>query len=195
MRQFWSTGVADKKDIPKDPICNPLFVFSSAAGDKFVVNYRTTPLAIFHFAHIVQRFGESRTRIQDYVAEVLNSAKKQFEDWCNAFVRSTKTTGCNRIVIRFVVADPIALSFGLQRRTSSSPPKMFINHSTLWSGTELVFDAIDMGKRQMPIAFNVIDTSTLCDHVGVINVLVATIPLMQRSPASTIQMESTNRPW
>ena len=195
MQQFWSTGVADRKDIPKDPICNPLFVFSSAAGDKFVVNYKTTPLAIFHFAHIAQQFGESRAIIQDYAAEVLNSAKKQFEDWCNAFVMSTKRTDCSRIIIRFVVADPIALSFGLQQRMSSNLPKMFINHSALWSGTELVFDAIDMGKRQMPIAFNVIDTSTLCDHVGVINALVATIPLLQQSPASTIQMESTSRPW
>jgi len=53
IRQFWSTGVVDSKDLPTNPICNPLFVYTSIAGDKFVVNYSTTPLAIFHLATAV----------------------------------------------------------------------------------------------------------------------------------------------
>jgi len=192
MQQFWATGVTDKRDLPTDPICNPLFVFSAVAGDKFVLNWKMTPLAIFHFVHVAQQFYQSSRKVEDFATEVLNSAKKQFEEWSNAFITSTKQD-CSGIILRFVVADPIALSFALQQRTSSNLPKPFINYSALWSGTELVFDAID--ERQMPIKFNVIDSSTLCDHIGAINILIATIPLMQQSPASTIQMELTTRPW
>src|SRR5271155_2865009 len=56
MQQFWSSGVADSEDRPTDPICNPLFVYTSVAQDKFVVNYSTTPLAIFHLASVVTEF-------------------------------------------------------------------------------------------------------------------------------------------
>jgi hypothetical protein len=34
MQQFWSTGVADKEDIPSDPMLNPLFV-----GDRFALHH------------------------------------------------------------------------------------------------------------------------------------------------------------
>jgi hypothetical protein len=168
MQQFWSTGVADKKDIPNDPILNPLFIFSSAAGDKFALSHEITPLAIFHFA---QQSGNQSIA----AAAVATSAKKQFEDWCKAFLRSKDS-----IVIRFVVADPITLCVALK-----SGRKM---PSTPWSESMLVFD-------ELPLQFNVIDTSTLCDHVGAVNILVATVPLMQNSPVTTIQMESTSRPW
>jgi hypothetical protein len=170
MQQFWSTGVADKKDIPNDPILNPLFVFSSVAGDKFALSPEITPLSIFHFAQLVPTGYQSIA-----AAAVATSAKKQFEDWCKAFLRSKDC-----IVIRFVVVDAITLCIALQ-----PGPKM---PSTAWSESELVFD-------DLPLQFNVIDTSTLCDHVGAINILVATVPLMQKSPATTIQMESTSHPW
>src|SRR5271170_7031775 len=45
--QFWKNGVADIKDTPKDPISNPLFLHTSSARAKFVVNHQTNPLARF----------------------------------------------------------------------------------------------------------------------------------------------------
>src|SRR5947207_4757559 len=34
-QQFWEFGVTDLDDMPKSPLCNPLFVYSSTAGTKF----------------------------------------------------------------------------------------------------------------------------------------------------------------
>jgi hypothetical protein len=126
-----------------------------------------TPLAIFHFAHLVPSGNHFQA------AAVATSAKKQFQNWCDSFLKSKDS-----IVIRFVLADPLTLCVALQsgRKMPSSP----------WSGSELIL---------LPRQFNVIDTSTLCDHVGAINILVATIPLMENSPATTIQMDSTSRPF
>jgi hypothetical protein len=90
----------------------------------------------------------------------------------------------NTIVIRFAVADPLALCFALQHRTDTA-----VSHSTLWSGNVLALE------DSIPLAFNVIDTSSLVDHVGGANVLLATVPLLRSSPASSIQMESTSQKW
>lgn len=41
-----------------------------------------------------------------------------------------------------------------------------------------------------PTTFNVIDTSNLSDHLGILNVLIASIPLLARSPTSTLYTET-----
>jgi hypothetical protein len=41
-----------------------------------------------------------------------------------------------------------------------------------------------------PTSFNVIDTSNLTDHVGLLNLLVATLPCLQRGPSATLFTES-----
>ena len=55
----------------------------------------------------------------------------------------------------------------------------------------MVFD--DAFLETAPRTFNVIDTSCLIDHVGAVNVLVATVPLLHPSPASSIQTDSASR--
>ena len=47
-----------------------------------------------------------------------------------------------------------------------------------WDATPLVFDAPDYvpGNTSAPLTFNVIETSNLLDHVGLLNLLIATAP-------------------
>jgi hypothetical protein len=55
----------------------------------------------------------------------------------------------------------------------------------------LILDGEDYGTAgKAPLLFNVIDTSNLTDYVGAINLLVATAPLLQRSPSATLYTES-----
>lgn len=96
------------------------------------------------------------------------SAKAQFKAWCDAFIDCMR-----RIAINVVVADPLDVCFALSPIRSSIP----------W--LELELDAA---------TFNVIDTSCLVDVVGGVNLLVATVPLLESSPAASIHMESMSRP-
>ena len=159
MFQFWTNGVADAEDIPKDPIWNPFFTRS----EKFDIDHGTTPLAIYHFSTVTEDFEEGARK-------TVASAKAQFKAWCDAFRKSIP-----RIVIKLVIADPLAVCFALSACQHPSSP---------WS--ELHLESA---------LFNVIDTSCLVDRVGGINLLVATVPLLQSSPSASIHMESTNQPW
>ena len=116
---------------------------------------------------------------------VLNLAKSQFEHWCSAFRQLVTASG--DLVIRFCIADPFAFCLHLQRQLHGIPAPPF--SSRPWSGTLLKLD------NSIPSAFNIIDTTTLIDSVGVIDILIATTPLLQRSPSSNISMDTVNRPW
>ena len=192
MKEFWGTCATDVSDLgfPDNPVWNPLFVFTDVGGESFAVNFSTTPLAIFQFAHldkIKDYSGIQESSTPANVKKVVMAAKMQFKEWSKAFQKFVETNGS--IVIRFVVADPLAFCFALQRTTSGT----VVNHSNPWSGTSLVLDGPFV--ETAPRTFNVIDTSCLIDHVGGVNVLISTVPLLHPSPASSIQMDSASRPW
>ena len=159
LAQFWKTGVSDPQDIPNDPIWNPFF----SRSDKFDIHSRTTPLAIYHFSTLT-------SNIEEGVRNTIVSAKAQFKAWCDAFRKAI-----DRIIIKFVVSDPLAVCFALA-------PAQY--HSSPWNGLNLESSL-----------FNAIDMSYLVDHLGGVNALIATVPLLHPSPSATIHMESTNRPW
>jgi hypothetical protein len=198
--QFWKNGVADIEDTPKDPISNPLFLHTSSARAKFVVNHQTKPLAIFHLVTASPDQSNSETsppssldmsNVDKDIEQVVVSAKSQFSTWCTAFHQVAKES---RVVIRFVAADPTAFCLAVQQhnlgtvRVEPSPI-----HSSIWSGTPLEFDG-DLGNST-PVLYNVLDTSHLIDHVGALNVLISTVPLLEQSPASTIHTDTISRPW
>jgi hypothetical protein len=190
MKEFWGTCATDVNDLgfPNNPVWNPLFVFTDVGGESFAVNFSTTPLAIFQFAHLDKFTGHSdiRESTSANIKKVVTAAKMQFKEWSKAFQKFVESN--SSIVIRFIVADPLAFCFALQRTSGT-----IVNHSNPWSGTSLVLD--DPFVETAPRTFNIIDTSCLIDHVGAVNVLVATVPLLHPSPASTIQMDSASRPW
>jgi MYND finger len=195
MKQFWEFGVTDIDDLPKTPLCNPLFLYSSTAGDNFAVNSRINSLATYHLAAFLpdvssnapfhQRSERSIGDVKRNVKRVVAGAKLQFNIWTLAFKQQS-----DRMVIRFVVADPIAFCFALQQRNSSLHVQFPYLSSSQWSATNLTVNA-----NSTPSEFNVIDTTTLIDHIGTLDVLVATTPLLERSPESSISMDSVTRRW
>ena len=60
MSNYWTTGITPGADSDFDvPILNPLFHYTFAAGDKFVLDHTTTPLAIYHLVDSVADQDES----------------------------------------------------------------------------------------------------------------------------------------
>lgn len=126
MKQFWTTGVADIEDTPKDPIVNPLFLYTATARDKFAVNHQTHPLSVFHLVtaipdwYIAMESSNSiyvENDLDKVVEHVVAAAKSQFRAWCIAFQEVTKAS-IPRVLIRFVAADPTAFCLALQYRNS-----------------------------------------------------------------------------
>jgi MYND finger len=201
MQQFWEYGVADLCDRPKATICNPLFVYSGLAGDKFAVNSGSNPLAVYPLSANLpsdmssespfHKTGtKSQSDVKNALERVVKGARKQFSAWFSSFQHFVKQGG--NIVLRYVVADPIAFCFALQQRNSPLHVQFPILLSSAWSGKTLCFPD---DRHSGPAEFNVIDTSTLIDDISAIDVLVAIAPLLEKSPVSSISTETVSRPW
>jgi MYND finger len=196
MNQYWTRGVTDVNDEPNQPFVNPLFVYTQIAHDKFILERDTTPLTIFH----LRGAGEHCERmgiVSHNLAKVVASAKQQFQDWCEAFrefvgdPRDPRDEGPKgKLVIRFAAADPITFCLDLQKSLPDSIFKNYAGLSSMWSGVPIVINDEDRIAQ-----FNTIDTASLIDDVGCINLLLATVPLLHTGPATTLTTTSYGRPF
>ena len=196
---FWKVGSADKLSRPQDLQCNPLAVYSSTGGDRFAIHYRTNPLTGFHLAASLTAlerdspFFSSHANLKE---KVLLCAKMQFQAWCTTFqklakksIESKSKTG--RVRIRFFVGDAVNFCRALNHlRTNHTDEFNF--YSRPWSALRLRLDGpgFPNGCDRPPLSFNVIDTSNLVDEVGFINILTATIPLLEQSASSALYTET-----
>ncbi|KAL9635457.1 MAG: hypothetical protein Q9164_003443 [Protoblastenia rupestris] len=187
-RKFWKSGVAggNSEDINRlgsraEHKVNPMFAVSSAALQDFAVHYATEPLANFHVAEAFHDKSPGRSNIVK-AEQVVAVAKAQFADWCNAFKRFVRE---GKVILRFFFGDALALGHALQlqsfgTKTSQKGPD---SYRKAWSAEPLLMDG-DCPEHH----FDVIDTSNLGDHVGLINMLCATAPLLH--PAAVLYTES-----
>ena len=196
---FWKTGSADKPSRPQELQCNPMVVYSSSGGDRFALHYRTNPLTGFHLAASLTAlerdspFFSSHSNLRE---KVLVGAKLQFKAWCTTFqklaqksIESKSKTG--KVRIRFYVGDAVNFCRALnQLRTHHTDESNF--YSRPWSAQRLRLDGpgFPNGYDRPPLSFNVIDTSNLADDVGFLNILTATIPLLEHSASSTLYTET-----
>lgn len=198
-QEFWGSGYSDINDFDRSPLYNPLFAYSSAAGDTFTVHLETNPLAAYHLSAVFPDltsetpFPEGPDRFLDHIRpvskRVLMAAKMQFTNWCLAFQQFVKNDG--DVIIRVIVAEPLAFCFALQQRTSSPIIASSVIFSGPWSSMPLYLNDL----RDLPAEFNVIDTSTLMDDVSIFDILIATTPLLEKSPVSSIFTHTVSRPW
>ena len=189
-RLFWKTGVAagNAADVEKlgddgKGEVNPLFAVSSAAAQDFAVHYATEPLVNFHVADAYCKVPAAKGS-QNYVDHVVAAAKAQFEAWCEVFSNSVNN---GHVIVRCFYGDALAFGHEMQLHFledySQSDTQGFYRKT--WSSDLIVLDGECPRTK-----FNVIDTSNLGDHVGVINVLSATAPLLNQDSSSAIYTES-----
>ena len=184
---FWTTGTtfADKEAISSATNVNPTFVYSSV-GATFSVHYGTTPIAPFHLAPAFLRSKPASTTASDLV----NCAKSQFRDWVTSFQAFLERKP-ERIVIRVFCGEALRFCHALAeyRATGSVSEDRTV---APWSTTRLVFDGPDHtpGNKSAPLTFNVIETSNLADHVGLLNAFIATSPLLSETHSATLFTET-----
>ncbi|KAG5634677.1 hypothetical protein H0H81_001127 [Sphagnurus paluster] len=182
-QQFWIKGVTHSDDETSDAtLVNPAFAYDST-GRGFNVHYGTDPLISFHLAMVAQLPASNHPAS---ISDLVQLAKTQFRSWCSAF-RDRITTAKN-VVIRMFVGDALAFSQTLLycTRTGSIHSGAYVSP---WVGVQASLDGGDydtVSTNRAPLSFNVIDTSNLTDSMGLLNVLIMAVPLLERSTAAVL---------
>lgn len=189
------TGVTSMraKDVKAARYINPTFAYSFT-GEGCAVHYETQPLAAFHLAAApldskVDSLDSSTGRAD--AAMLLQFARHQFTTWCATFKRVIQDVD-SALVLRFHIGDALSFCRALRHvRLTSSISTPFA--SSWWRGSILKLDGGDYtpdSDTPAPLLFNVIDTSNLMDHVGSVNLLLVTEPLLASNVSATLYTES-----
>jgi hypothetical protein len=186
--EFWSTGVTVGISAQSNPCphLNPTFVYS-ASGTKFNVHYGTDPIISFHLAPIFTSIKDTQRPSSIGIKDLVEGARQQFFSLCSSLKNRLSLESAN-LTIRFFVGDALAFCRALYYCGNGNLTETGI-YTSAWGGSQINFNVQDYGQngtRRAPLTFNVIDTSNLTDHLGLINILVLTVPLLQQCSASTI---------
>ena len=201
-REYWRTGVVagNSEDLSRlngKGEVNPMFAVSSAASKDFAVHYGSEPLLGFHLPEAFQeKAPKQRVGTSEQAQRAVKIAKSQFKAWCESFGDYVSN---DRVRISFFCGEALALSHDLQLAiTLAQKPGHFARtYVKPWSARPLFLDGYvnPSARGDMPHGlFDVIDTSNLGDHVGFINVLSATAPLLRRDASSVLYTESLLMP-
>ena len=185
--RFWATGTTfmDEKASSSATDVNPTFVYS--LGDTtFSVHFGTTPIAPFHLAPTFLRSKPGSTVASD----LIDCAKSQFSGWVTSF-RTFLGKRPGMITIRLFCGEALRFCQALaEYRTAGSVAE---DHTVApWNTTPLVFDGPDYnpGNTSAPLTFNVIETSNLVDHVGLLNLLIAAAPILSETHSASLFTET-----
>lgn len=176
---YWETGICSA--VSERPLevsyPNPTLAYSMV-GDKFGVHYGTDPLACFHLAEaFAPAVGSARHPEKVTLKDVISVCKTQFSRWCTSVsevLRSQGPSSPSPLIIRCFVGDALSLCQALDyshiTKSTSTPFPL-----APWKTAYITLDhsAYGMGTQSpAPTMFNVIDTSNLLDHIGMLNILV-----------------------
>jgi len=182
---FWKHGVTDPNAIANATRVNPTFVFANGK-DEFSVHYETNPLAGFHLVAGCLPVKGSKNSGKDTKPEhLLAAAKAQFHDWGSSF-RSVVNSGA--VTIRFHIGGALEFCRALRHWQFTGSIDCG-EYSAQWTSKMLALDGGDYSaqtsSRHGP-PFNIIETSSLLDQVGLLNIIAAASPLLLKSPSSTM---------
>jgi hypothetical protein len=181
--RYWTTGTtfSDKKKIAAATILNPTFVYSRGE-DACCVHYGSDPTTPFHLASV---YGNAKR--STVATDVIKAAMAEFGAWCAAF-QSSVSMPDETPAIRFFWADAMAVyrcltAFRSTRALESGVPV------AQWRTQTIQLSHDEYINSSAPTQFNIIDTSNLVDHIGLLNVIIAAAPLLA-SPFSVLYTES-----
>ena len=189
-KSFWKHGVTSKDhgSISKSKTPNPMF--AGSFEDDFILHYGTDPLLGFHLATAYASLTSDsplESSVNPQLHKVVAAAQLQFRTWSDSF----RSDAQRHLTIRFFAGDALAFCHTLQHmRTTGERLKSNWYRDQhhlevlMLDGEDYAFDG------NVPLLFNVIDTSNLVDHVGAINILVAASPLLENSISATLYTET-----
>lgn len=189
---FWTTGTTrlNSRSAAQLPHTNPTFVYS-LSGNKFNVHYGTDPLTAFHLApaFVTIKDGQRLLPKVPTLQDVVKTAVAQFDLWCSSFKKrvSPSSMAPANLVIRFHAGEAMAFARALHVFQRSKSVQSGV-YTSPWGGAQIILDDNDYskGSPSAPVVFNVIDTSNLTDHLGLLNILTTTVPLLQGKPWAAI---------
>ncbi|KAJ7477944.1 hypothetical protein B0H11DRAFT_2158169 [Mycena galericulata] len=154
---------------------NPSFVYTQSGIGCFV-HYGTDPVIPFHLAPI---FGNSNSTLSQ--ADIMKGIHVQFQDW---------SMHCSCFLLRCNLS---ARALQISKRSGVMETRIPVCQ---WC-TELI--TLDKEEyKHAPLVFDVVDTSNLDDHLGLLNILVAAIPLLRGLGGGVLYLELYHRifkPW
>ncbi|KAI4100501.1 MAG: hypothetical protein L6R37_005452 [Teloschistes peruensis] len=198
-RKYWETGVAGATSADVERLgrggrgyVNPMFAVSSAPGTEFAVHYGSEPLLGFQLAEAFHSFvTDHQLDIAAKIRCLVSAAKHHFRTWCVTFASLVKD---HRVAVQLFSGDAVTLCqtiqsvAGLDKQTDHPTA-----YTRQWKLQPLRFnDCLGRhdSERSLLDGFDVIDTSNLGDHIGLINMVVAAAPLLQSEPTSVLYTES-----
>ncbi|KAG9122031.1 hypothetical protein FRC07_001756 [Ceratobasidium sp. 392] len=174
-KKYWKTGTVFTRDadIQSAKHLNPMFIYSSA-GEKFNLHPATFPQG-FHLAPAMAPTipGSKKASLETEDA-IVNTMKRQSESWAEAFLA---THAANKIQLRFFAGDALALCRAMDTWRSNLNATTGVFGSEWHAGQLTFFDAV-------PLVYDVIETSSLTVNLDILNLLIATRPLLKENPAS-----------
>ncbi|KAF8885786.1 hypothetical protein BD779DRAFT_1673506 [Infundibulicybe gibba] len=180
-QHFWTNGVTGTKATVSSGqlYANPLFAYS-LVGKGFHTHYGTEPVSSFHLMIPLASNPTGPTNSQDLV----DFAKSEFSTWCRAFANHVKN---RKITIRLFAGDALSFAHALHYYSKTGDPETHV-YTSSWGNSLIKLhreDYSDTGNA--PSGFNVIDTSNLSDHLGILNLLISCLPILQASAFATLQ--------
>jgi hypothetical protein len=184
-RNFWKTGVTfvDEKNIAAATLLNPTFVYS-LGGEGCSLHYGTDPLIPFHLAAL---FGNAKGTVS--MTKVVKAAHQEFTDWCSSYRASLSST--SPPIVRFFVGEATVVCRMLRAFGTTGTLGLDIPIAQ-WK-TQLIQlsgDEYTSAPGSAPANFNIIHTSNLEDHIGLLNVLITSVPLLFPQASSVLYTES-----
>ncbi|KAI1493812.1 MYND finger [Biscogniauxia mediterranea] len=185
---FWVHGTFS---VLSAPLPNPLF--AESLSQNLFIYTGTNPIIGFHLATAFARLAPDSPLNPDSgkggVWRVIDAARVQFREWTSAF----QDISNSRLSLRFVVADALSFSHILQFTSAKDSTAANIYRRML-DPSPLILDVESYGVNgSAPTSFDVIDTSNLADHIGALNILVASAPLLKSSVRSILYTETLSK--
>ncbi|KAI6043442.1 hypothetical protein EDC04DRAFT_2600114 [Pisolithus marmoratus] len=194
-KHFWMTGATDDGLPAVKPVDrpNPTFAFF-LFGDEFAVHYGTDPVSGFHLAEALASSGlELSNKSASAIHKLVQAARQQFSTWCKAVVPCVQNSSASSasLTVRMYAGEALAFCQALHYiNTSVAHTPIFV---APWRRAVVQLDDTSYSSNvpsPAPTSFNVIETSNLLDHLGFLNLLSVTIPLLSDSPSSTLYTEA-----
>ena len=194
--RYWETGVTfdDAKQVAAANRINPTFAYSSM-GLGFELHYASDPLLSFHLAKALTPIKGSNSNEFATISSLVKSAMVEFKTWCRSFNKRLKAQPAS-LVLRFFSGDALAFCRALHLCAVDNAVDTGV-YAMPWSSALINLDGGDYipgATPRAPLGFNVIDTSNLSDHLGLLNVLVSCRPLMQKTPSSILHTDTLHLP-
>jgi hypothetical protein len=193
-RDYWQFGTTDTDAAARSRAVeyNPMF---ASQDENMFLHYGTDPLLGFHLGVSYVPIESTSPLSSDSskrptAHEIVQTAQKEFSSWMTSF---RAYSVASLVKLRFFVGDAVAFAYTLQhvKATGSS------RHAN-WYRDRYHFEPLELNHEDYlggsaPCMFDVIDTSNLLDHLGALNLLVATSPLLRSHFSATLYSEKLVR--